>query len=259
LEALIRLSAFIAILVLMMSWEYIAPRRQLRFPRMQRWPTNFALSILGMLLIRFTVGGIAYLAALSAMESEFGLLNQFMLPSWLSILLTLLILDLAIYGQHIVSHRWPWLWRLHKVHHTDLEFDVSTGIRFHPIEILLSMGYKVIVIYFLGANPVAVIAFEVILSSTALFNHGNVFIPLKIDWWLRLVIVTPDMHRVHHSTIPRETDSNFGFSISIWDRLFGTYIAQPSLGHEKIEIGLTSYRYRSDVGIKNLLTMPFKR
>ena len=258
MEVIIRLSAFVGILCLMVVWEYYAPRRPLRYRRLQRWPINFALSIIGMLLVRFTVGGVAYIAALSAMDNQTGLLNQMSMPVWLSIFVTLLLLDLAIYGQHIASHRWQWLWRFHKVHHTDLDFDVTTGIRFHPIEILISMGYKVIMIYIIGCHPVAVIAFEVILSGTALFNHSNIFIPLNIDRWLRLGIVTPDMHRVHHSSIKIETDSNFGFSISLWDRLFGTYIDQPTLGHENMVIGLEQYRYSPDVGIKQLLLMPFK-
>ncbi len=259
MEALIRLSAFVGVLLLMMIWEYALPRRTLGYQRIQRWPINFTLSILGMLLIRFTVGGVAYLSAMSATTEQVGLLNQFPLPTWLSIMLTLLALDLAIYGQHIASHRWKWLWRFHKVHHTDLDFDVTTGIRFHPLEIVISMCYKVVAIYIIGASPVAVIAFEVILSTTALFNHGNVFIPIKVDRWLRLGIVTPDMHRVHHSTTQRETDSNFGFSISIWDRLFATYIDQPALGHDKMVIGLAQYQYTPEVGIKQLLMMPFRR
>lgn len=258
MEAIIRLSAFVGILCLMILWEYTAPRRALRYRRLQRWPINFALSIVGMLLVRFTVGGIAYVAALSAMDNQIGLLNQFSMPVWLFVFVTLLLLDLAIYGQHIASHRWQWLWRFHKVHHSDLDFDVTTGIRFHPIEIIISMSYKVFIIYIIGCHPAAVVAFEVILSATALFNHSNIFMPLKIDRWLRLGLVTPDMHRVHHSSIQSETDSNFGFSISVWDRLFGTYIAQPQLGHDKMVIGLTQYRYSPDVGIKQLLLMPFK-
>ena len=258
MEVIIRLSAFLGILCLMIVWEYIAPRQSLRYRRLQRWPINFALSIVSMLLVRSTVGGIAYVTALSAMDNQIGLLNQFSMPVWLSVFVTLLLLDLAIYGQHIASHRWKWLWRFHKVHHSDLDIDVTTGVRFHPIEIIISMGYKVIIIYIIGCHPAAVIAFEVILSATALFNHSNIFIPLKLDRWLRLGLVTPDMHRVHHSSIQSETDSNFGFSISIWDRLFGTYIDQPQLGHDKMVIGLTQYRYSPDVGIKQLLLMPFK-
>ena len=211
-----------------------------------------------MLLVRFTVGGVAYVTALSAMDNQIGLLNQFLLPVWLSVFATILLLDLAIYGQHIASHRWQWLWRFHKVHHSDLDIDVTTGIRFHPIEIIISMGYKVLIIYIIGCHPAAVIAFEVILSATALFNHSNIFMPLKLERWLRLGLVTPDMHRVHHSSIQSETDSNFGFSISVWDRLFGTYIDQPKLGHDKMVIGLTQYRYSPDVRIKQLLLMPFK-
>ena len=258
MAVIIRLSAFLGILCLMILWEYISPRRPLRYRRLQRWPINFALSIVGMLLVRFTVGGVAYVTALSAMDNQIGLLNQFLLPVWLSVFATILLLDLAIYGQHIASHRWQWLWRFHKVHHSDLDIDVTTGIRFHPIEIIISMGYKVLIIYIIGCHPAAVIAFEVILSATALFNHSNIFMPLKLERWLRLGLVTPDMHRVHHSSIQSETDSNFGFSISVWDRLFGTYIDQPKLGHDKMVIGLTQYRYSPDVRIKQLLLMPFK-
>ena len=211
-----------------------------------------------MIIVRFTVGGIAYVSALYAMDNQIGLLNQFLIPDWFSIVITLLLLDLAIYGQHRASHRWQWLWRFHKVHHSDLDFDVTTGIRFHPIEIIISMCYKVIIIYIVGCNPLAVVVFEVVLSGASLFNHSNIFIPLKLERRIRLWIVTPDMHRVHHSSKDKEIDSNFGFSISIWDRLFSSYIDQPQLGHDKMNIGLNSYRHSPDVGIKKLLLMPFK-
>jgi len=211
-----------------------------------------------MIIVRFTVGGIAYVSALYAMDNQIGLLNQFLIPDWFSIVITLLLLDLAIYGQHRASHRWQWLWRFHKVHHSDLDFDVTTGIRFHPIEIIISMCYKVIIIYIIGCNPLAVVVFEVVLSGASLFNHSNIFIPLKLERRIRLWIVTPDMHRVHHSSKDKEIDSNFGFSISIWDRLFSSYIDQPQLGHDKMVIGLKSYRHSPDVGIKKLLLMPFK-
>ena len=211
-----------------------------------------------MIIVRFTVGGIAYVSALYAMDNQIGLLNQFLIPDWFSIVITLLLLDLAIYGQHRASHRWQWLWRFHKVHHSDLDFDVTTGIRFHPIEIIISMCYKVIIIYIIGCNPLAVVVFEVVLSGASLFNHSNIFIPLKLERRIRLWIVTPDMHRVHHSSKDKEIDSNFGFSISIWDRLFSSYIDQPQLGHDKMNIGLNSYRHSPDVGIKKLLLMPFK-
>ena len=258
MEAIIRLSAFVGFLVLMILWEIYAPRRQLLYSRWQRWGINFSLSILGLLLVRFTIGAAAYIAAIAATDNNIGLLNQFDLPHWLSIGISLLLLDLAIYGQHVASHQWKWLWRLHKVHHTDLDFDVTTAIRFHPVEILISMIYKVFIIYIIGVNAVAVIAFEVILSSTALFNHGNVLLPKKWDFRIRKLIVTPDMNRIHHSVIPTETDSNYGFSLSIWDRLFGTYTEEPKCGHQVMTIGLADYRHGYDVDLKALITMPFR-
>jgi len=257
LEGLERLSIFIAVLVTMIAFELIAPRRQLLHSRLQRWSANFSLSILSMLLMRFTIASAAILAANYATSHDFGLLTLINLPMWLSFALSIVLLDLAIYGQHRASHRWTWLWRLHKVHHTDLDFDVTTAIRFHPIEILLSMCYKSICILIIGVNPVTVIVFEIILSSCALFNHSNVKLPLALDKWLRLFLVTPDMHRVHHSVIQAETDSNYGFSISIWDRLFGSYIEQPTQGHETMEIGLADYREPRDLKLIKILMIPF--
>jgi sterol desaturase/sphingolipid hydroxylase (fatty acid hydroxylase superfamily) len=258
LEAIIRLSVFVGFLAVMILWEIYAPRRQLLYSRWQRWRINFSLSVLGMLLVRFTIGAAAYVAAITAENDNIGLLNQFILPEWLSIAMSLLLLDLAIYGQHVASHKWKWLWRLHKVHHTDLDFDVSTAVRFHPIEIIISMIYKVFIIYIIGISAVAVITFEVILSSTALFTHSNISIPEKWDARIRKLFVTPDMHRIHHSVIPKETDSNYGFSISVWDRVFGTYTKDPRDGHQAMKIGLADYRHSYDVGLKQLLTIPFK-
>lgn len=191
-------------------------------------------------------------------EMEYGLLNWWVLPTWLSVAIALILFDLAVFGQHLLMHRWPVLWRLHKVHHTDLDFDVTTAVRFHPVEIILSLFYKVLVIALLGAPALAVLIFEVILSTSALFNHSNIQIPLSWDRRLRWLLVTPDMHRIHHSSTQSETDSNFGFSISIWDRLFGTYTTEPELGHEKMVIGLEGYRYSPDVSLLSLLWMPFK-
>jgi len=165
---------------------------------------------------------------------------------------------LALFGQHLAMHRWPLLWRLHKVHHTDLDFDVTTAVRFHPVEIILSLVYKVIIISLLGPPALAVLIFELILSTSALFNHGNIMIPVRWDKRLRWLLVTPDMHRIHHSSTQTETDSNFGFSISIWDRLFGTYIGEPALGQKGMKIGLSQFRYSSAVTLKKLLLMPFK-
>lgn len=241
-----------------MLWEATAPRRQLRYPRWQRWPINIGLSAITAVLLRFSIGGIAYFSAILASEMEFGLLNVLVLPEWLSLVVALILFDLAVFGQHLAMHRWPLLWRLHKVHHTDLDFDVTTAVRFHPVEIILSLVYKVIIISLLGAPVLAVLIFELILSTSALFNHGNIMIPVHWDKRLRWLLVTPDMHRIHHSTTQTETDSNFGFSISIWDRLFGTYTDEPALGQKGMKIGLSQFRYSPAVTLKKLLLMPFK-
>lgn len=258
MEGLERLIVFISILIIMIAWELIAPRRQLIHSRLQRWSVNFGLSILSTLLLRVTIASVAFMAATMTVDYNLGLLNLINLPNWLTFLVSIVLLDLAIYGQHLAAHKWAWLWRLHKIHHTDLDFDVTTAIRFHPIEIILSMCYKGICILIIGVNPITVIVFEIILSSFALFNHSNIHIPLAIDKVIRLLIVTPDMHRVHHSTLQVETDSNYGFSISIWDRLFNTYIDQPKQGHNNMRIGLTQYQHIKDVSFDRLLLMPFK-
>lgn len=258
MDGLERLSVFIVVLITMIALELIVPRRQLLHSRLQRWSANLGLSVLSMLLMRFTIASTAILAATYATSHNWGLLSIINLPMWLNFALSIVLLDLAIYGQHRASHRWAWLWRLHKVHHTDLDLDVTSAIRFHPIEILLSMCYKGLCILIIGVNPIAVIVFEVILSSCALFNHSNIKLPLAVDKVLRLVLVTPDMHRVHHSVIQTETDSNYGFSISIWDRLFGSYVDQPKLGHNKMTIGLSQYQHIDDVSVSRLLLMPFK-
>ncbi|NOQ93748.1 MAG: sterol desaturase family protein [Methylophaga sp.] len=259
MEGIERLSLFIAVLVIMIAWELIAPRRQLHHSRWQRWTVNIGLSFLSTLIMRFVIAGSAIAVASYITEHNLGVLNVVELPTWLHFVLGVVLLDLAIYGQHRASHRWAWLWRLHKVHHTDLDFDVTTAVRFHPVEIMLSMCYKSLCILIIGVEPVVVLAFEIILSSCALFNHSNVKIPLAVDKGLRLILVTPDMHRVHHSTLQTETDSNYGFSISIWDRLFASYIDQPQQGHDKMTIGLSQYQHVTDVNMPQLLLMPFKR
>jgi len=259
LEGIERFTIFAVVLLVMMVWELIAPRRQLTQSRWRRWSANFGLSLLSMIIMRVTIASAALLAAVFASEQHWGLLNLIELPTWLTLALGIVLLDLAIYGQHRASHKWSWLWRLHKVHHTDLDFDVTTAIRFHPIEIILSMCYKVILTLIIGVNPFAVIAFEIILSSCALFNHSNIKLPLALDRIVRLILVTPDMHRVHHSIIQVETDSNYGFSISIWDRIFHSYIDQPKRGHNNMTFGLAHYQHVQDVTMPRLLLMPFKR
>lgn len=258
METIIRLSAALGVFCIMICWEYVSPRRTQHISRKQRWPVNLGLAALNMAIMRVTIGGIAYLSAVTAAGNAWGLLNQLPTPEWLSIIVTLLFLDFAIYCQHIVSHKWLLLWRLHQVHHTDLEFDATTAVRFHPLEIMISMLYKVLCIVLIGANPWAVIAFEIILNGAATFNHSNIHISPAIDKKLRWLIITPDMHRIHHSTIPAETDSNYGFSISCWDRLCQTYLAEPRQPQTTMAIGLKPFREPHELGFMQLLLLPFK-
>jgi sterol desaturase/sphingolipid hydroxylase (fatty acid hydroxylase superfamily) len=218
--------------------------------------TNLGITFLDLALVRLTIGGAAYAVAVSAAKQGVGLLHWMSAPPWAAAAVTLLVLDFAIYLQHVMVHAVPVLWRLHRVHHADLGFDATTGLRFHPIEIFLSLGYKMAVIMLLGAVPWAVVAFEAVLNASSIFNHGNVAIPEWIDRWLRWFIVTPDMHRIHHSTRVVETNSNFGFSFSWWDRLCGTYRVQPALGQVGMEIGLGDYRIPLNLG--QLLLLPFQ-
>jgi sterol desaturase/sphingolipid hydroxylase (fatty acid hydroxylase superfamily) len=208
------------------------------------------------LLVWITVGGVSYAAARFAAVQDMGLLHWLSLPNWKTVLITLLVLDFTVYVQHILFHAVPLLWRLHRVHHADLGVDATTGLRFHPIEIFLSLGLKAAVIILLGATPWVVVAFEALLNASSVFNHGNVAIPMRVDRWLRWVLVTPDMHRIHHSRQEMETNSNFGFSVSWWDRLCGTYRAEPALGPDRLEIGL--HEYPDPLSLGQLLLLPFR-
>jgi sterol desaturase/sphingolipid hydroxylase (fatty acid hydroxylase superfamily) len=257
-ETIIRLTASIAIFCIMIFWEYLSPRRVQLIKRKTRWPVNIGLAMFNMILMRLTVGSIAYLSAVNADQHSWGILNWLALPGWLSITITLVSLDFAIYCQHIVSHKWQPLWHLHKIHHTDLEFDATTAVRFHPLEIMISMFYKVLCIYLIGADPWAVILFEIILNAAATFNHSNINIPLVLDNKLRWLLITPDMHRIHHSTLESETDSNYGFSLSCWDRLCKTYLANPKQSQTTMPIGLPAFRQQHELGIVSLLLLPFK-
>ncbi|HEX7063241.1 MAG TPA: sterol desaturase family protein, partial [Woeseiaceae bacterium] len=241
-EPVLRLGAFLGVLSVMALWEAVAPRRPQRYRRRQRWPHNLLLVALDTLAVRLIFPLAAVGAALIATEHGWGLLNALTLPPWLALPVAVLALDFVIYLQHRLFHAVPWLWRLHRVHHADLEFDVTTGVRFHPLEILLSMGIKLAAVVALGAPALAVLIFEVLLNATSLFNHGNVRLPERLDRVLRLFLVTPDMHRVHHSIVRRETDSNFGFNLPWWDRLLGTYRAQPAAGHLGMTIGIEQFR-----------------
>jgi sterol desaturase/sphingolipid hydroxylase (fatty acid hydroxylase superfamily) len=257
-EPVIRLSFFLGILAAMALWELAAPRRRNEIPRLLRWSNNLALVVVDTIFVRLTFPVAAVGLALSAQQQGWGLFNLFDLPGWAAFLLSMLVLDLAIYLQHVMFHAVPALWRLHRMHHTDLDFDVTTGLRFHPIEILLSMGIKFMVIIALGPPAVAVLVFEVVLNATALFNHSNIRIPFGVDRVLRLLVVTPDMHRVHHSIHPKETNSNFGFNVPWWDRLLGTYLAQPRDGHEDMTIGIKQFRTRRDLWLDRMLVQPLR-
>ena len=258
-EPLIRLTAFAGIFAVMAAWEILAPRRDQRLGRGTRWPGNIGLVILDTVLVRLVFPTTAVGVALVAEARGWGLFPALDLPRWVSVLLAVMALDLAIYLQHVLFHAVPSLWRLHRVHHADLEVDVTTGTRFHPIEIILSMGLKLGVVAALGMPAVAVLAFEVLLNATSMFNHGNVRMPTRIDRILRWVVVTPDMHRVHHSIVALETNSNFGFNLPWWDRLFGTYRDQPAVGHEAMTIGIERFREPAEQRFDRMLTQPFRQ
>ena len=257
-EPVIRLAAFLAILGAMAIWEIAAPRRRREFPRFLRWSNNLGLVVLDAALVRLLFPVVAVGLAVMAAENGWGLFNIVDVPGWVAVLVSLLVLDLAIYLQHVMFHAVPALWRLHRMHHADLEFDVTTGLRFHPVEILLSMAIKLAVVMALGPPAVAVLVFEVLLNGSAMFNHSNVRLPERVDALLRLVIVTPDMHRVHHSILPSETNSNFGFNVPWWDRLLGTYRAQPRAGHEGMTIGIEQFRTRRDLWLDRMLVQPLR-
>jgi sterol desaturase/sphingolipid hydroxylase (fatty acid hydroxylase superfamily) len=257
-EPLIRLGLFLGVLVVMALWEAAAPRRRREIPRSIRWSNNFGVVVIDTILVRFALPIVAVGFAALAAERGWGLFNVFDVPFWLAFVLSVPALDLAIYLQHVMFHAVPALWRLHRMHHADLEFDVSTGLRFHPVEILLSTGIKFAVVAALGPPAIAVLVFEVLLNATAMFNHSNIRLPERIDRILRLLVVTPDMHRVHHSIHPNETNSNFGFNLPWWDRLLGTYRPQPRDGHEGMTIGIEQFRTRRDLWLDRMLIQPLR-
>jgi len=257
-EPAIRMAVFFGILIGMAALEITAPRRRVEIPRLVRWSNNLGLVVLDALLVRFVFPVVAVGLAVIAQKNGWGLLNQFSMPIWIATILAVLALDFAIYLQHVLFHAVPALWRLHRVHHSDLEFDVTTGVRFHPFEILISMAIKLLLVLALGPSAIAVLIFEILLNGTSLFNHSNIRLPSRIDAALRLFIVTPDMHRVHHSILPSETNSNFGFSLPWWDRILGTYLSQPSAGHTDMTIGIEQFRTRRDMWLDRLLFQPFR-
>jgi sterol desaturase/sphingolipid hydroxylase (fatty acid hydroxylase superfamily) len=259
-EMAVRVVAFAGVLGLMLAWERLRPRRlRSARDRLQRWRANLGLVAIDAIAVRLIFPVAAVGAAALAEARGWGLLNALDLPAWLSFAVALVVLDLAIYAQHVAFHKVPALWRLHRVHHSDVDLDATTGLRFHPVEIVLSMAFKVALVLALGAPAVAVVVFEVGLNALAMFNHANVRLPLRVDRVLRRLIVTPDMHRVHHSIHRDETDSNYGFNLSLWDRLFRTYRAQPRDGHEAMSIGLDVFRDAGDGTLRRLLTQPLAR
>jgi len=257
-EQYIRLAAFCGVFALMAAWELIEPRRTQTIGRGWRWPNNLGVVVVDTLLVRILFPTAAVGVALVAEAHGLGLFNVVRLPTWIAIVASVIFLDLAIYFQHVLFHAVPVLWRLHRMHHADLDIDVSTGLRFHPIEILLSMVIKLAVVIALGAPAIAVLIFEVLLNATSMFNHSNVHIPERLDGVVRWFVVTPDMHRVHHSIVARETNSNFGFNLPWWDRLFGTYRAQPAAGHEAMKIGIEQFRDPRELRLDRMLLQPFR-
>ncbi len=242
----------------MALWEKLAPRRPQAVPRSRRWPANLGLSVINTLVLRFVFPAAAVGAAAFAEARDWGLLRLVGAPALAAFLVSLIVLDLAIYAQHRLFHGVPLLWRLHRPHHADPEFDATTGVRFHPLEILLSMLIKVGIVAALGAPILAVLVFEVALNATTMFNHANISPPARADRMLRWIVVTPDMHRVHHSTLRRERDSNFGFSVSWWDFAFGTYRAQPAAGHDAMAIGLEEFRDPAELKLTRMLLHPLR-
>lgn len=257
-EPVLRLAAFGGVLGVMMVWELAAPRRRRDIPRLVRWSNNLALVVLDTAILRLVFPMLAVAFALWAEGAGWGLFNLLDTPLWLAVLLSVLLLDMAIYGQHVMFHKVPLLWRFHRMHHADLEFDATTGLRFHPGEIVLSMLIKLAVVALLGAPALAVLVFEVLLNATSMFNHSNIRLPSGLDRVLRLFVVTPDMHRVHHSVLRHETDSNYGFNLPWWDRLFGTYRAQPEAGHDAMTIGIEQFRTPRDLWLDRMLMQPFQ-
>lgn len=254
---LIRLGVFLAVFVILAATEVFAPRRKLTTSKARRWFANLTLVALNPLTVALVFPILPIGLALLASEQNWGLLNQTAMPYWLEVAFGVVMLDLTVYTQHVLHHAIPVLWRLHMVHHADLDIDMTTGIRFHPLEIVVSLVVKLAAVAALGAPVLAVLIFEVVLNASSMFNHSNIHIPEKIDRILRWIVVTPDMHRVHHSVIIRETNSNYGFNQPWWDRLFGTYKAQPDKGHTDMVIGLSQFRNPQKLALLQLLTLPF--
>ena len=255
-ETIVRLSFFIGVFIILAVYENIAPIRALVRSRSVRWYSNLGIAALNNIIVNIIFPLMPIALAVIAKERGWGIFNILNAPPELVILISVLILDLVIYFQHILFHLVPVLWRFHRMHHTDQDFDVTTGIRFHPVEIILSMAIKIAVVVLFGIPALAILIFEILLNITSMFNHANIRIPIAFDKVLRIFIVTPDMHRVHHSILPFENNKNFGFNLPWWDYLFGTYLAQPKLSHEKMDIGIDKFRNPQDLHLHRMLIQP---
>lgn len=256
-EATIRMTFFVGIFVVVALVELGVPRRPLTTSKTGRWFANIGIVIINTVVLRLLVPAGALGISVWVGRQGWGVFNYVDWPFWVEVILSVILLDFVIYLQHLMFHAVPLLWRLHMMHHADLDYDLTTGTRFHPIEIIISMGIKAVAISVLGAPPVGVIIFEILLNGTAMFNHGNFYIPLGVERILRLLVVTPDMHRVHHSVLPSETNSNFGFNLPWWDRLMGTYRAQPTKGHDGMTIGLNQFRDPARLTLPRIIALPF--
>lgn len=256
-NTLIRAGAFVGVFVILSAAEVFTPRRRLTTSKSRRWFANLIIVALNPMAIALVYPVLPVGVALLAAEQGWGLLNQWTLPDWIEVIIAVVVLDFTVYAQHVMHHAIPALWRLQMMHHADLDIDMTTGLRFHPIEIIISMAIKLSAVAALGAPPLAVLIFEVALNTTSMFNHSNIRVPEKVDRALRWILVTPDMHRVHHSVIIRETNSNFGFNLPWWDRLLGTYKAQPAKGHMDMLIGLSQFRDPQKLSLPRLLILPF--
>lgn len=262
-EPVLRFAAFMIILVSMAALELLHPRLERDEMRgalkSKRWFTNLSMLVLSSICLRILFPAAAVGAAIWFAERDIGLFNFFNVPFIVSFVVSFILLDFIIWLEHVASHKIPFLWRIHRMHHSDGGFDVTTALRFHPLEIVLSMVWKVLIIALIGAPALAVLVFEIVLNGMAMFNHANVKLPIWLDRFIRPFLVTPDMHRVHHSTSPDETDSNYGFSFSIWDRMFATYYDQPALGHEGMNIGLKEYESAKSGQLLTALLIPFRK
>ena len=256
-ESTIRLSVFGGLFVLLAILEMLVPRRIPKPVKTQRWITNWIIVIIDSVIVRLIFATAAVGGAIWAQGAGYGLFNLVSAPDWIAVLVSFVVLDFTVWLSHVASHKIPLFWKIHRMHHSDVDFDVTTAIRFHPIEIVLSMVWKFAVVVALGAPAISVLLFEIMLNGTAMFNHSNMKLPLWLDRYVRLFVVTPDMHRVHHSIIHNETDSNYGFNFPFWDRLFGTYVDQPKAGHDEMTIGLPAWQDERPTKLLWSLSVPF--